>query len=118
MVKRASFAHMQCPIAQSMEVLGEWWSPLILRDTVIFGITRFDELQKSLGIAPTVLTKRLNTLVAAGVLERRQYSERPPRFEYVPTAAGEALRPVLKALADWGRQWRLPDADAPGLPPD
>jgi len=108
MVKRASFEHMPCPIAQSMEVLGEWWSPLILRDTVIFGITRFDELQRNLGIAPNVLTKRLNTLVDAGVLERRQYNERPPRYEYVPTASGEALRPVLKALADWGREWRLP----------
>lgn len=108
MVKRASFAHMQCPIAQSMEVLGEWWSPLILRDTIIFGISRFDELQQNLGIAPNVLTRRLKMLVDAGVLERRQYHQRPPRYEYVPTASGEALRPVLKALADWGREWRLP----------
>jgi len=112
MVKRASFAEMDCPIAQSMEVLGEWWSPLILRDIVIFGISRFDELQRNLGIAPNILAKRLHTLVDAGVLERRQYSERPARYEYVPTDAGIALRPVLKALADWGRQWRPAAADS------
>ena len=104
-VKRKSFSDMACPIAQSLEILGEWWTPLILRDTVLFGITRFDELQNKLGIAPTVLTDRLHKLVEHGLLERRQYSRRPPRFEYVPTQAGRDTEPILNALADWGRRW-------------
>jgi DNA-binding HxlR family transcriptional regulator len=96
---------MACPIAQSLEIFGEWWSPLILRDTIMFNITRFDELQRELGIAPTVLTDRLNTLVDAGLLERRRYNDRPPRFEYIPTQAGRDVEPILKALAKWGRRW-------------
>ncbi|MCP3988879.1 MAG: helix-turn-helix transcriptional regulator [Actinomycetia bacterium] len=104
-MKRKSFEHMNCPIAQSLEVVGEWWTPLILRDTVAFGTTRFDEIQKSLGIAPTVLTSRLNALVETGLLERRQYNERPPRFEYLPTEAARDFEPVLEALHTWGRKW-------------
>ena len=96
---------MACPIAQSLELVGEWWTPLILRDIIGLGLTRFDDIQKNLGIAPTVLTSRLNHLVEAGVLERRQYSEHPPRFDYLPTAAGEDFTPVLEALAEWGRRW-------------
>ena len=77
---------MPCPIARSLEHVGEWWSILILRDA-LHGMTRFDEFQRSLGIAPNMLTRRLNALVEAGLLERRRYSEHPPRDEYVPTAA-------------------------------
>jgi len=73
---------MQCPIARSLERVGEWWSILILRDA-LHGLTRFDEFQKSLGIAPNMLTRRLNALVEGGLLERRRYSERPPRDEYL-----------------------------------
>lgn len=110
-MKRKSFADMACPIAQSLEVFGEWWSPLILRDTVIFKVTRFDELQGNLGIAPTVLTERLNTLVEADLLKRVKYQDNPPRFEYLPTDAGLATRPILMALADWGREWTsVPEA--------
>ena len=104
-MKRKSFEHMACPIAQSLELVGEWWTPLILRDIVGFGITRFDDLQKSLGIAPTVLTSRLNAMVDAGLLDRRRYSEHPPRFEYVPTESAKDFRPVLEALATWGQKW-------------
>jgi len=96
---------MTCPIAQSLELVGEWWTPLILRDIVVFGLSRFDDLQNSLGIAPTVLTSRLNRLVEVGLLEREQYCERPPRFEYLPTEAARDFQPVLDALFEWGRKW-------------
>ena len=113
-MKRKSFGHMACPIAQSLERVGEWWTPLILRDTVLLGLTRFDDIQTDLGIAPTVLTSRLNHLVEGGLLERRRYTDRPPRFEYIPTEAAEDFRPVLEALATWGQKWTTsPLADAP-----
>jgi DNA-binding HxlR family transcriptional regulator len=78
-MQRKSFDQMPCPIARSLEHVGEWWSILILRDA-LHGLTRFDQFQKSLGIAPNMLARRLNALVAAGLLERRRYSERPPTF--------------------------------------
>src|SRR6185437_16274240 len=81
-MRRKSFATMQCPIARGLERVGEWWSILILRDA-FHGLTRFDQFQKSLDIAPNMLTRRLNALVESGLLERRLYSERPPRDEYV-----------------------------------
>ena len=86
-MQRKSFADMTCPIARSLEHVGEWWSMLILRDA-FGGMTRFDEFQQSLGIAPNMLTRRLAALVEAGLLERRRYSERPPRDEYVLTERG------------------------------
>ncbi len=106
-MKRKSFEDMPCPIAQSLEVVGEWWTPLILRDIVIMGITRFDDIQADLAIAPTVLSSRLNHLVDTGMLERRQYNDHPPRFEYVPTEAATDFKPVLTALASWGRKWTV-----------
>ena len=96
---------MDCPIAQSLEVVGEWWTPLILRDILVLGHARFDDMQESLDIAPTVLTRRLNHLIDTGLLQRRQYKEHPPRYEYVATEAAEEFRPVLKALAKWGKKW-------------
>jgi DNA-binding HxlR family transcriptional regulator len=100
-VRRSSFAESECPIANSLELVGEWWSMLILRDA-FDGRTRFDEFQQSLGIAPNMLTRRLTTLVDAGLLERRQYQDRPPRYEYVLTPRGHDFRPVLLALYAWG----------------
>src|SRR5499427_4736053 len=91
----------ECPCARAVETVGEWWNILILRDA-LQGFTRFDEFQKSLGIAPNMLTRRLNGLVEAGILERRRYNERPPRYEYVPTERGRDFRPVLLALLAWG----------------
>ncbi len=104
-VKHKSFENMDCPIAQSLELVGEWWTPLILRDIVMLDLTRFDDIQENLGIAPTVLTSRLRHLVDAGIVERRQYSDRPPRFEYLPTTAAREFEPVLKALFSWGAKW-------------
>lgn len=92
-----------CPIARSLSVLGDAWSMLILRDAHA-GFTRFDQFRKSLGIAPTMLTKRLSVLVDEGLLEKRQYSEHPPREEYVLTQAGQDFLPVLFAIGAWGRK--------------
>jgi DNA-binding HxlR family transcriptional regulator len=107
-MQRKSFSDMQCPIARSLERVGEWWSILILRDA-FQGLTQFDQFQKSLGIAPNMLTRRLNSLVEAGLLERRRYSERPPRDEYVLTERGRDFRPVLWALLAWGNKHFAPE---------
>lgn len=107
-MQRKSFGNMQCPIARSLERVGEWWSMLILRDA-FYGLTRFDEFQKSLDIAPNMLTRRLTALVEEGLLERRQYWEKPPRFEYHLTARGRDFRPVLLALLAWGNRHFAPE---------
>ena len=107
-MKRASFAHMRCPIARGLERVGEWWNILILRDA-FYGSRRFDEFQHSLGIATSTLTRRLDTLVEEGLMERRRYSERPPRDEYVLTQQGRDFRPVLLALLAWGNQHFAPE---------
>lgn len=94
-----------CPIARTLEVLGDAWTILILRDANA-GVTRFDQFRKNLGIAPTMLTKRLEMLTEEGLLEKRQYSERPPRDEYVLTEAGRDYLPVLFMIGAWGRKHR------------
>jgi DNA-binding HxlR family transcriptional regulator len=107
-MQRKSFGRMVCPIARSLERVGEWWSILILRDA-LHGLTRFDQFQKSLGIAPNMLTRRLNALVEAGLLQRRRYSEHPPRDEYVLTARGRDFRPVIVALLAFGNKHFAPE---------
>jgi DNA-binding HxlR family transcriptional regulator len=107
-MQRKPFGNMQCPIARSLERVGEWWSILILRDA-FHGLTRFDQFQKSLDIAPNMLTRRLSTLVESGLLERRRYHERPPRYEYVLTERGRDFRPVLWALLSWGNKHFAPE---------
>ena len=94
-----------CPIARSLLCVGDSWSILILRDAFL-GLTRFDQFRKSLGIAPTMLTSRLATLTAEGLLEKRRYMERPPRDEYVLTPAGQDFLPVLIMLGAWGSKHR------------
>ena len=104
-MQRKSFGEMSCPIARSLERVGEWWSILILRDALA-GMTRFDQFQRSLGVAPGILTKRLQTLVQAGLLERHRYSDQPPRDEYRLTERGRDFQPVLQAMLAWGnRHW-------------
>jgi len=104
----SSFADMPCPIARSLDRVGEWWSILILRDALA-GMTRFDQFQRNLGIAPNILTRRLAGLVEAGLLEKRRYSERPPRHEYVLTPRGRDFREVLQALLDRNSGRRMTD---------
>jgi DNA-binding HxlR family transcriptional regulator len=107
-MQRKNFGSMQCPVARSLERVGEWWSILILRDAV-YGLKRFDEFQKSLEIAPNMLTRRLNALVKSGLLKRQRYSERPPRYEYVLTDRGRDFRPVLLSLLAWGNKHFAPE---------
>ena len=107
-MQRKSFGSMSCPIARSLERVGEWWSILILRDA-FRGLTRFDQFQKSLDIAPNMLTRRLNGLVGSGLLERRRYSEHPPRDEYILTERGRDFRPVMWALLAWGNRHLAPE---------
>ncbi len=107
-----SLAEMNCSIARTLDVVGEWWTLLILRDA-FRGTRRFDEFQASLGMARSVLTARLRRLTENGILERRPYSDRPVRFEYHLTEKGRALFPVVTALLQWGDTW----APGPGGPP-
>jgi DNA-binding HxlR family transcriptional regulator len=107
-MQRKSFGGMACPIARGLERVGEWWSMLILRDAFA-GMTRFDEFQSSLGIAPNMLTRRLNALVEAQLLERHRYSERPPRYEYRLTERGRDFHPVLLAMLAWGNRHFAPE---------
>src|SRR3954454_2833051 len=97
-----------CLIARSLALVGDAWSMLILRDAHA-GLTRFDDFRKSLGIAPTMLTGRLSAQTGEGLLERRRYSERPPRDEYVLTEAGRDFRPVLWAFVAWGNKHFAPE---------
>ena len=107
-MRRTSFRKMHCPIARSLERVGEWWSILILRDA-LHGYRRFDEFSESLGVAPNILTTRLAALVKAGMLEKRQYSAKPPRYEYVPTQAARDFRPVLLSLMAFGNKHFAPE---------
>ena len=103
-MQRKSLADQDCPIAQTLDLVGEWWSLLILRDA-FRGIRRFETFQESLGVARNILSRRLTRLVAAGILERRRYSERPVREEYRLTDKGRDLFPVIIALLEWGNRW-------------
>ena len=111
-MQRASFEDMNCSIARSLEVIGEWWTLLILRDA-FFGVTRFDQLQARLGIARNVLAKRLDTLVDHGMLERRCYDKARARHDYVLTDKGRALWPVLVTIRQWGDKWLLGAGNEP-----
>jgi DNA-binding HxlR family transcriptional regulator len=111
-MRQTSFATMQCSLARSLEVVGDWWSPLVLRD-LFLGVDRFDDLVADLGISRNLLAARLSDLVEGGVVERVRYQERPPRDRYVLTEAGRDLVPVLMALTAWGDRWATPDGGPP-----
>jgi DNA-binding HxlR family transcriptional regulator len=107
-MRHKSFGTMQCPAARGLERVGEWWSILILRDA-LHGLKRFDEFQQSLGIAPNMLARRLESLVEAGLLKRERYCERPPRSEYRLTERGRDFWPVFLALLAWGNRHFTPE---------
>ncbi|MDS1271840.1 helix-turn-helix domain-containing protein [Lipingzhangella sp. LS1_29] len=113
-MQRTRFADMTCSIARTWDVIGEPWSPLILRNIYI-GVTRFEQLHESLGISRKVLTERLKWLLDYGVLERRAYSERPPRHEYTLTPKGTELCDLLLAMVRWGDRWTAGEAGPPVL---
>jgi DNA-binding HxlR family transcriptional regulator/peroxiredoxin len=110
MPRRTTIGDADCAIAQALDVVGDWWTLLIVRDTAR-GVHRFDELQRELGLSRKVLTERLNLLVDAEVLARVPYQERPVRHEYRLTPRGRALLPTLIALQDWGDTWLLGEGE-------
>ncbi|HEY2732964.1 MAG TPA: helix-turn-helix domain-containing protein [Polyangiales bacterium] len=99
---------MHCSVAQCLEVVGEWWSLLLVRDA-FHGVRRFDDFQTRLGISRNVLAQRLAKLVEAGVLSRERYQDHPLRYEYVLTDKGRDLWPVMTAMRQWGDRYAAPD---------
>jgi DNA-binding HxlR family transcriptional regulator len=102
-MRRASLAALPCPIARTLDLVGEWWTLLIVRDALL-GARRFDDF-KATGIADNVLSVRLKKLTEAGVLKRERYQTHPDRYEYLLTEKGRALAPVVLALRSWGKRF-------------
>ncbi len=111
-MRLTSLSGMNCSIARTLDAVGEWWTLLIVRDA-LRGTTRFDDFRQSLGLARGVLSSRLHKLVDQGILDRQQYSQHPPRYEYALTEKGRALAPVITTLMTWGDTW----ASGPSGPP-
>ncbi|WP_370328001.1 winged helix-turn-helix transcriptional regulator [Euzebya sp.] len=112
MVTRRRLDDIPCSIARALDVLGEWWTPLILRD-VVYGLTRFDQIADDLPIARNVLSTRLSSLVEHGVLERHRYATGPDRYEYHLTEKGRDAFGILMALMAWGDRWEDLGGPAP-----
>lgn len=112
-MQRTNFGDMACSIARTLDVMGEPWTPLVIRD-VFVGMNRFEQIQHDLGISRKVLTERLNHLVEHGILERRPYDNRP-RYEYHLTDRGLELFDVLMAMVGWGDKWLAGKAGPPVL---
>ena len=113
-MQRTQFGAMACSIARTLDVIGEPWSPLILRD-VYAGTNRFEQLQRGLGMSRKVLAERLSWLVTQGVLTRREYSARPLRHEYILTDKGTELCDLLLVMVRWGDRWTAGEAGPPVL---
>ena len=110
---RTSFAHWPCSVARAVDVLGDAWSLLILREAYA-GVRRFDGFQRGLNISRNILTKRLQALCEHGLFEQVQYQDNPPRYEYVLTEMGQDFFPVVAALVVWGDRW-LATEDGPPI---
>jgi DNA-binding HxlR family transcriptional regulator len=94
-----------CPVARTLDLIGERWTILLLRDLLLSGPRRFQDFQESLpGVAPNTLSARLKSLEENGLVQRKLYNERPPRLEYALTEKGKSLGPVIKAMRDWGNK--------------
>jgi DNA-binding HxlR family transcriptional regulator len=113
-MQRTRFGDMTCSIARTLDIIGEPWSPLILRDIYV-GITRFEQLHSDLGISRKVLAERLKWLATNGIVQRREYSNRPPRYEYTLTAKGMELCDLLLVMVRWGDRWTAAEAGPPVL---
>jgi DNA-binding HxlR family transcriptional regulator len=103
-MRRTRFDASPCPIARTTDLVGDWWTPMVMREAFL-GTRRFDEFQEALSLSRGVLAQRLGRLVEEGLLERRLYQEHPPRHEYVLTDKGRAFYPVLAAMWRWGADW-------------
>jgi DNA-binding HxlR family transcriptional regulator len=113
-MKRTSFAGIHCSLARTLEIMGDWWTPLIVRD-LFLGVTRFDDLIEDLGVSRNLLATRLKLLEGHGLIERRPYQDNPVRYEYALTEAGCDLVPSLTALTAWGDRWASPPGGPPAL---
>jgi DNA-binding HxlR family transcriptional regulator len=111
-VRRTRFNRWPCPIARATDLIGDWWTPIILRN-IFAGQRRFDQLQVDLGLSRAILTSRLNRLVKEGLLEKVAYSQRPKRYEYKLTDKGRAFWPVLASLFSWGQDWMWKKGQSP-----
>ncbi len=111
-MRRTRFDEWPCPIARVTDLVGDWWTPLVLRQC-FYGNRRYDEFVEALGIPRPVLSKRLARLVDEGLLEKCQYEERPPRWEYRLTEKGRAFWDVLAAMWGWGMEWHWGEDDPP-----
>lgn len=111
-VKRTPLGNHPCSIARTLDIVGEWWTMLILRD-IAYGVRRFGEIEKDLGISANILTDRLEALSGEGLIESRAYRQRPLRHEYHLTEKGAELIPALLALMRWGDRWTWPDGHGP-----
>lgn len=113
-MSRTRFDHMRCGVAQALEQVGDWWSLLIVRDAS-FGLRRFAEFERSLGISKNILTDRLHKLVDHGILEKTRLEEPGVRFEYALTAKGTDLWVVLTAMRLWADKWVFGEGNEPLL---
>ncbi len=111
-MQRTHFDHLSCSVAQTLDIIGEWWTPLILRD-IFYGIHRFDILRRHLGVSRKVLTSRLSALVEHQILERVLYQQKPDRYEYRLTERGRDLFPVIVVLMNWGDKWLQKEGEQP-----
>jgi DNA-binding HxlR family transcriptional regulator len=103
-MRRTRFDREPCPIARTTDLVGDWWTPMVLREA-FFGRRRFDEFQRALGVSRAVLAQRLARLTHEGLLAKERYEERPPRYEYALTDKGRAFFDVLAAMWRWGSDW-------------
>lgn len=111
-MRRTRFDDWDCSIARSVDILGDWWTPLIIRSALL-GARRFEQFTESLGIPRNVLTERLGRLVDEGIMHKVEYQERPTRYEYRLTEKGVGLYPVIVTMLEWGNRWLDWDGDGP-----
>jgi DNA-binding HxlR family transcriptional regulator len=107
------FPRDACSVASTLEVIGERWTMHVLRESFL-GVRRFEDFRRNIGVARNILSDRLNTLVAEGILRRELYNERPPRYEYRLTRKGVDLYGILLELMKWGNRW-APNEDGPAV---
>ena len=113
-MRRTRFDDSACPIARTTDLVGDWWTPIVLREAFL-GRRRFDDFQRALDLSRGVLAQRLHRLVEEGLLEKRLYQQRPPRHEYVLTEKGRAFYPVLAAMWRFGSDWLWEEGIDPPL---
>ena len=112
MNQRTSFENKECSVARTLNIIGEWWTPLILKE-ISFGIKRFNTIQSRLNISRKILSNRLDTLMKNDIIYKKIYQKIPTRYEYELTQAGEELFPILITLMKWGDKWIYDNKDIP-----